>query len=157
MIEESALVTACDGELAEVETQRSAACGACAAKGACGVSALSQAFGDKPIAFKVRNPLGARPGERVIIGLQEGSLTRAAAAAYLAPIGGLIAGAAGAHGVAEWTMIAAEPLAILGGLLGLAGGLGWLAGFGRRIRNDQRYQAVILRRADQTPIHCDLR
>jgi len=157
MIEETALVTACHGEFAEVQTQRTSSCGACAAKGACGTSVLSEVLGNKPALFRVRNPLGARPGERVIIGLQESALTRAAVAAYLAPIAGLIGGAAGMQGLAERLALSPEPFAILGGLLGLGGGLLWVWGFGRRIRDDQRYQAVILRRADFVPVHFDPR
>jgi sigma-E factor negative regulatory protein RseC len=157
MIEETGIVTTCQGEFAEVQTQRSSACGACASKGACGTSVLSQLLGDKPTIFRVRNPLGARPGERVVIGLEQSALTQAAMAAYLVPVGALIGGAVLLQGLAERLGLHTELLAILGGAAGLAISLFWLRRHGRRLRDDQRFQAVILRRTDAAVVHFDPR
>jgi sigma-E factor negative regulatory protein RseC len=148
VIEETGLVVAVDGELAEVETQRTSACGGCAAKGGCGTSVLAQVFGARPSRVRVHNRIKALPGERVVVGLPEGAFLRAAFALYAVPLLGLFGGALGGEWLAQRAAAATtEPGAVLGGLLGLMAGLLWLRRFSRRADADSPYRAVILRRA----------
>lgn len=156
MIEEQALVTGCDGEFAEVEPQAQSGCGSCAARSACGTGTLASVLGKKRNILRALNPIGAGPGERVVVGLEAEMLTRATLAAYGLPVATLIGGAMAGQAFGEWLALGVvEPFAVGGGLLGLLGGLAWLGGFSRRIAKDRRYQAVILRRSTPAvaPIH----
>lgn len=151
MIEEQAVVARLDGEDAEVEVQRRSACGGCGASGSCGISALDRYFGRRISLLRVANDIGARPGDAVVIGLSETAMLRAALAAYLAPLLGLLLGAIGAQAIADALAWSSQAGVILGGLLGLVLVLRWLSGYSARLARDPRYRAVILRRADASP------
>jgi sigma-E factor negative regulatory protein RseC len=147
VIEEQGTVLAVSGDLAEVACERRSACGACSVRNGCGTSLLEQLFGRRSRVLDVRNPIGARPGERVFIGIREDALVKAAVSAYLLPLLGMILGAVGG----EWLSSAALPaweqgLSILGGLAGLGAGLWGVAVLGARREGDARFQATILRR-----------
>lgn len=148
MIEQDGRVLAVRGELAEVEGQRQSACGGCAAHGACGTSLLERFFGRRQPILTARNPIGARPGERVVLGVPEAALVEAAFVAYLVPLLAMIAGAIGGdYLAAHLAPDLAGGIALLGAVSGLAAGLWRLARFSRRRGNDARYQPVILRRS----------
>ena len=150
MIEETATVTASEGDFAQVETQRETACGACNAKSACGTSVMAKLLGDRRASVRVLNPIGARPGERVIVGLDESVMTRVSFVFYILPLLSLFVFAVLADWLAsQWGFASTEPFAILGGLLGLSIGLACLRIFSARISHDGRNQAVILRYADR--------
>lgn len=87
--------------------------------------------------------LSLQPGDEVIVGLADGVLLRGALLAYLLPLALLLAGAL--LGEAAFAGAGEEPV-ILSGALGL--GLGFLAVrmMSRRLRDDARFQPVILRR-----------
>lgn len=153
MIEETAVITATEGAFARVETQRSTACGGCAAKSACGTSVLGKLWGNRRASVKVLNPIDAGLGEKVIIGLEESALTRASFAFYIVPLLSLILFAIFGQWLAVWfNFTAVEPVSILGGLLGLMVGLRWLRFYTARISHDRRHQAVILRRAGTSEV-----
>ena len=157
MIEESARVVSVDGDLAEVETQRRNACGSCDAKTGCGSSLLASVYGRRRSFIKVLNPIQARPGDQVVIGLDEGPFLRAAFALYAVPLLAMIGGAL----FGEWLALRSaaedtELASLLGGLLGLTLGLGWLRIFARRTDRDTRYRAVVLRKVTAAPLHIGL-
>ncbi len=153
MIEERVTVTASDGTFAQVSTQRVSSCGSCAARGACGTSALARLLGSRRTSVRVLNPIGARPGDEVVIGLQESVLTRTSFAFYMIPLLSLILFAIlGKWLAGELQFDSTEPGAILGGLFGLAAGMVWLRGYAGRISRDRQHQAVILRRTNEISI-----
>ncbi|MES9975722.1 MAG: SoxR reducing system RseC family protein, partial [Candidatus Thiodiazotropha sp.] len=86
MIEEPATVISIDDEHAVVETEQRPACGACANAGGCSTSVLSGLFKRRHNRLRVFNPIHARPGQRVIIGLQENALLKVSFLAYLLPL-----------------------------------------------------------------------
>ena len=93
------------------------------------------------------NEIGARTGDRVVLGLAEHALLQGSAAVYLLPLASMMAAAA----LGEWLagrigLAAPDHLSIVLGLFGLGGGLAWLSAFSRRIRDDARYQPVLLRK-----------
>ena len=148
MIEQTALVVAVDGELAEVETQRLSACGDCSAKSGCGSAMFAGLFGKRRSRLRVSNRIQARPGERVVIGLRERPFLRAAFALYATPLLAMIGGALAGEWLAQRSASAAVELgALVGGLLGLIAGLGWLRRFARRSQDHVDYRPVVLRRA----------
>lgn len=144
MIEETAIVDACDGDLAVVEVQRAAACGTCSTSAGCGHSAVAGYFARRAARVVVQNPVGARPGERVVVGIDEGPFVVASLAMYLVPLATLILGAALGGGLSAGTAVG-DLGAVAGGAAGLGAGLvltRWI-GAGRRF---SRARATILRR-----------
>lgn len=122
MIEEDARVVAAEPGFAWVEVRRRNACASCAISSGCGTSAISELFGARIDRLRVVNGIGAEVGDRVVIGIAEGALTRASLLAYLLPLLALMLAALGARMAG-----AGEGLGALAGILGL--GLGfWIAG-----------------------------
>lgn len=145
MLETPAIVVQTEARAALVETDFGGGCGSgLCAKGGCGTALLAQMFSRTPRApLRVVNPIEARIGERVIVGVEEGSLLRATLIAYLLPLAMLVLGAVlpqRLFGIPH----AGDGWAALGALGGLA--LGWTVA--RLLsRRGGRRQPVILRRA----------
>lgn len=120
LLEQEGRVVAVAGGTAWIETHRQSACGGCGQAGACAVPVLGGLLrGASASRIEIPDHLGLAVGERVVLGLPSGVLTRAAALAYLAPplVLVLSAGLAGALGAGELGSAAA-------GVTGLALGLG---------------------------------
>ncbi len=146
MIEEKALVISSDSGIARVRAQRNTACGGCSLNKGCGVSVLDRYMGDRGATMEVIDPVAARPGDEVVIGIREDALVKGSIALYIVPLLAMILAAiAGSAVVAPWLNVSAEGASILFGALGLVAGLGWTAVFSRRIQRDTDYQPVILR------------
>jgi len=89
MIEENALVVKTsteDKQYAWVQTQRKSACGTCSAKSACGTQILSRIFGQKLSRIKVINSCNAKPGDYVVIGLEDQALLKGSFLLYFVPL-----------------------------------------------------------------------
>ena len=145
MIEESARVIRVEDGYAWVETQRKSACGSCAANKGCGTSVLAKVLGRRRTYVRVLNPVDAKLGDDVVVGLGEQAFVKGSLAVYTLPLLTLLVGALVGEwlgGLYQW----GDPAAVAGGLLGLAAGFAWLWLFARRIGGDSRYQPVILRR-----------
>lgn len=153
MIEEQGEIIAVAPPYATVVTQRKSSCGSCSTQG-CGTGALSQVFAAKSHELQVLNPIDAKVGEQVVLGLEEGSLLRSSLAVYMAPLFSLIAGGVAGERAAALLAPAmtADLFAIAGALLGGAAGWLWVRGFSRRHSRDQRYMAVVVRRVALEPL-----
>jgi sigma-E factor negative regulatory protein RseC len=150
MIEANGRVVRTAGESAWVQTARRSSCGSCSARSGCGTGALAGLFGARLHEVEVLNPIGAQPGEDVIVGISESLLVRGSVMLYLVPLLALVAGALLAEGLASrLDMTGSELPAILGGIAGLAVGLLWLRWRNRRWSSDPAQRAVIVRRAAQ--------
>jgi sigma-E factor negative regulatory protein RseC len=141
MIEETGQVVDVQGEFAWVESERRSTCGGCATREGCGTGVIARAFSNRAVTLKVLNHVGARVGDRVVIGISEDGLVRGALAVYALPLLTLFAGALCGHWLADGSDLAA----IAGAGAGLGVGLVWLARFSRRIRVDTAFQPVVLR------------
>ena len=93
MLREEGIVKAVNGDRAEVQTRVKSACGGCSAKNGCGTSLVASLFPQRGHNFIARNSVGAKPGDRVVIGLDESDLQLASLMIYLLPLLGLIGGA----------------------------------------------------------------
>jgi sigma-E factor negative regulatory protein RseC len=107
MLEETASVLSLKGDRATVVLVRSDACGGCSAKQMCHPSS-----GDT-MQMEVKNPVGAHPGDRVVISLPPGDLLKASATAYLMPAVAAVAG-----GAIGWSRFGTDGAAIAGTVMG---------------------------------------
>lgn len=141
MIEQTAVVRDCEGEQALVEVQRASACGGCSEQAGCGTGAIARHFGRRTARITVSNPIGARPGDSVVVGYEERAFLRAAALLYLLPITAFAVGA-GLLSVLGGT----EGWGVAGAVAGLAVGLG----LSRHLTSGTGHgEPTILRRADE--------
>jgi len=147
VIEELGVVVSVQDDWAEVEGQRRGSCGGCVANGACGTSLIARYLGRKRLLLRAYNPVGAGPGDRVVLGVPEGTLLEASFVAYLVPLLAMIGGGVTGEYIA-WLLAPAfaQATSVLGGLGALAAALCWLGRFGRAKSSDDRYRPRILRR-----------
>lgn len=111
MIETPARVIRVEGETAWVRTESPTSCGACGGKG-CGSSLYARMLHPREPEYPVDNPIAARPGQAVIVGVEDGALLRAVWRGYLQPLALLLLGAVLGAGQGDAG-------AVLGGLGGL--------------------------------------
>ncbi|RMG59151.1 MAG: transcriptional regulator [Gammaproteobacteria bacterium] len=93
MIEEQGRVRAVEGRWAIIEPMATSACQSCSAHAGCGTSSLGRFLGARRAPFRALNTVGARPGELVRIGIDEGRLGRVSILMYLWPLLAMIGGA----------------------------------------------------------------
>ncbi|CAI8885334.1 MULTISPECIES: SoxR reducing system RseC family protein [Methylococcus] len=118
MIEEEAIVTQVEEHAIWVEKFRKSACGSCA--GGCSTSLVARLLGGKPLRLRVATEARVAPGDRVIIGVEEGALLAGSFRMYLFPLFSLIGGALlGKLLAAQGLSATAEAGSIAGGLVGL--------------------------------------
>ncbi|MFN3785719.1 MAG: SoxR reducing system RseC family protein [Thiothrix sp.] len=152
MIEQTAVVVSVDSGHAWIMPQQSGkGCGACAGKAGCAATASAFQFWQKePQRMRVLNPLYARPGDTVVVGMQGNALVLYSALAYLLPLLGLIMAALIGQGVFTWFGLLPEIGAILSGFAGLFGGLRLANLLCARSFASEAFQPVILRVVGQS-------
>ena len=136
MLEQTAEVirTASDGVW--VQAVEPSGCGTCGGQG-CSSRRIAELFQRKPRNFLVDCDLALAPGDRVVVGIADGSVLKSALRAYGLPLALMLAGALLAQAV-----LPGDGAALAGMLVGgLAGGL--VARGGRAAR------PVVLRREDR--------
>lgn len=119
MIEEHAEVLRIDGDRAEIAAIPQPACSRCSAKGGCGTSLVASLFPRRRPRFWLDNGIGASPGDRVVIGLDERRLQQGSLLLYALPLLGLLLGAVAGEAAFAATGLPAELGAIMSGLMGL--------------------------------------
>jgi sigma-E factor negative regulatory protein RseC len=153
MIEERATVVSVEAGFAWVETQRTSTCGSCSANKGCGTGVVAKVVGQRLSRVRAINTIGAHVGDEIVIGLHDQALVRGSLAVYAAPliamllmamVGDLIGG--------ELQLSSNEGLTVIFGLAGLGLGFLWVRRFSLRIADDVRYQPVILRQSQVTPV-----
>jgi len=150
VIEEKATVFDVVGQFVWIETQRKTTCGTCAAEKSCGSAVLQKVMAGKRTRLRVFSDIDVRVGESVIVGIPENVLVKGSFAVYAVPLVvmfiTLIIGASSC-----WLLAIefSENLQILLGMSGLLGGFWWLSEYTKRIHNDVRFQARILRKDEQ--------
>jgi len=138
MIETPARITRLEGDGAWVASAAPASCGACGGKG-CGSSLFARMLHADEPEFRVDNPIGAQPGESVVVGLPDGTLLKAALLSYVLPLLLLLLGA----GVGQH--FAGELGAVTGSLCGIV-----LAAWYLKRRSAPVAYPVVLRRGETT-------
>jgi sigma-E factor negative regulatory protein RseC len=138
LIRETGNIIRIDGEMAEVMVERHASCESC---GACGL-------GGKPqISFMVRNPIGARKGDRVEVELQIWKLYQAAFLMYTLPLMMLFVGYYGLRYIGTkfgLAPVCAENTGIGGGFLLMALAYWMIRLADRKSRIGHRFQPKLV-------------
>lgn len=148
-MEESGRVVRVEGQFAWVETARRSACHSCSAQAGCGTGLIGRLLGSRRSQVRVLNTPEVQIGDEVVLGMEEQALVRGSIAVYALPLLALIGGAL----LFEWLAplgLVGDGAAVAGGVGGFAAGVLWLRRFAHRVRNDERYQPVILRRTRST-------
>jgi sigma-E factor negative regulatory protein RseC len=145
MIEEEAVVAAVEAGHVWIEKARRPACGSCASP--CTSAVMGEFMGESLVQMEAKSLVEVAPGDRVVVGLDEGALVKGSFAVYLWPIIGLFAGAIMGKGIgAVFLSVSPDVAAIAGGLLGLIGSIAILksaAGF-----SQEKLQPVVLRKVN---------
>jgi sigma-E factor negative regulatory protein RseC len=115
IMKEEGVVTSLIGGMAKVETTQTEACSGCSAKGAC-----SSMGGMKKREIVVRNNLGAKEGDHVVIAVPRKGIMGAGVLVYLAPVLVMIAAAAFGNAMGPSVGLSAQDGSVICGLLGLA-------------------------------------
>lgn len=147
MIEQTATVVSVEAGYAWVVPQRrGSGCGGCSSSNACSSSGSTLALMRKdPQKMRVLNPLYARPGDEVVIGMQGEALIIYSLLAYLLPLVGLILAAILGNQIFLLSGMSGELGAVLGGIAGLIGGLRIANSISTRSLHSVEFQPVILR------------
>lgn len=122
------------GGMAQVKTSRHNDCENC---GACP--------GNSAIVLEARNTLGAKPGQRVMVEVQEVNMLKSAFIVYLLPLIAIFAGAMLGGYLAERLVLPALWFQVGGGGLAFVGSVFYIKYFDRSARTDANMQPVITR------------
>jgi sigma-E factor negative regulatory protein RseC len=136
VIEASAHVVSVHGDRARVVIERQTACGGCAGKTGCGTRFLAEWLPQRQLSFDLDNRIGARVGERVVVGIDEARFQRYAVMLYALPVFGLLAGAVFGQTLFPFLGLSAELGSVLAGLLGVAAALSWVWRRSRGVKTD---------------------
>lgn len=121
-------------------SEEAGGCERCHESGGCRSGILTRPLATRCRSFRVPNTIGARPGDRVVLDLPEGSMARAAAAVYLLPAVLVVAGAAAGMALSEPP---SDLAAATGALVGLLGGAAATPILGRRTAGGGPYRPVL--------------
>lgn len=147
MIEETATVVECSNGQAVLEAQRQSTCGSCAAKSGCGTAVFAKTLGKKSSRITVDNTHNLQVGDMVMVGLHENALLLTSFVIYLLPLAGLLLFAITGKWLSQHLFILDnELLIVIFSIVGFLFSLRLIKKFNRKIKNDVRYQPVVLRK-----------
>lgn len=140
IVEGYARIIAVENGNAWLEPESPPACGGCAAKAGCGTTYFKSG---KSRRFALPDDFGARPGELVVVGMRQSSLTRATMIAYLLPVAALMGTA-----IAASLLGASDGGTAAAAAMGLAAGIALARMAASRLSAQGELSPVFLRRAD---------
>lgn len=146
MIEQTAVVVEAERGYAWIIPQKQAgSCSNCSGK-TCSATSPFDFFRSKtPCKIQVLNPINARSGDRVVVGMQGDALLLYSFLAYFFPLLGLLLAAWLGREMFALMSLGSEAGAVLGGIAGLLGGLRFANTVSARSLQSDRFQPVILR------------
>lgn len=150
MIETEAVVVKLENAVAYVQAERKSSCSGCSESN-CGTSVLSRFLGMKAPLYRVRNEVGAKVGDRVVIGVNESGLFKGALLFYILPLLLLFAGALAGSALAD-SAEARDGYSVAGAVIGLAAGFLGLKFLSARFGLGKQFQPVILSQAGNAPV-----
>jgi len=151
MLEEHAIVLSINpnshnlsDSIAVLEIQRKTACGLCGKTRGCGNSIWGKLFAHQSTSFKAQNPIKAKVGDSVVVGINERALLKSALLLYIAPLVTMMIGA-----ILMNVLMHNNAGSMLGSLIGLIIGFVWVKGHTTASRYFLEQQPVILRLVTQ--------
>lgn len=145
MIEEYAIVTGHMEAQDILEVERRTACGLCGQKRGCGNAVWGKLLGHANHTLMAENPINAKVGDSVVVGIDEHAVLNSAFFLYVVPLLAMLIGT-----VLADRFFDNQFYVIIGAVLGLTLGFFWVKG--HLIGHDKsgvaygkKYQAIILR------------
>jgi sigma-E factor negative regulatory protein RseC len=126
MLEQTARVVTTAPDGAWVEAVEPSGCGTCGGHG-CSSRRIAELFQRRPRQFPVHSDFELAPGDRVVVGIADGSVLKGALRLYGAPLVLMLAGAS----LAQW-LWGADSAALVGMVAG--GVAGWLFARGGHVQ-----------------------
>jgi sigma-E factor negative regulatory protein RseC len=140
MATEKGIVIRLEDSAAWVKTSRSSACEGCSARKGCHITADGQ-----DMEVRAANDIGARVGDRVLVGIASASVLKISFLLYMFPVLLMIAGAAIGQQVAAALGMQGSVPAALGGVACFAVAFGVIRIRSRRLAARKEYQPRIVR------------
>lgn len=153
MIEQTAKVVSTKQGYAWVVPVNKAGCTSCQSKKSCAnlnFTGLFPTAKPKTEQWYVHNPLHAKPGDEVVIGMQGNTLVVYSALAYLLPLITMLVFAVLGGQIFTWLQFSQEVGATLAGIAGLFSGLKMAAWLGVQMAKSIETAPVILRHSEST-------
>ncbi len=150
MIETEAIVVKIEHAVAYVQAERKSSCSGCS-ESSCGTSVLANYFGQKAPLYRASNEVGAKVGDRVVVGLDESALFKGTLLLYLFPLLLLFVGAVAGSALAV-SAEAKDGYSIAGAFIGLAAGFLGLKFLSSKMGLGRQFQPVILSRVVDMPV-----
>ncbi|MDP2156016.1 MAG: SoxR reducing system RseC family protein, partial [Sulfuricella sp.] len=117
----------------------------------CGTSVLANFFGQKTPLYRASNEVGAKVGDRVVVGMNESALFMGTLLLYLFPLLLLFVGAVAGSTLAV-TADVKDGYSVAGAFIGLAAGFIGLKLFSAKMGLGRQFQPVILSRMVDLPV-----
>jgi sigma-E factor negative regulatory protein RseC len=105
MIEQQGRVVATAGARVRVRLGGTSGCSACDAGHGCGAGVFGRLLRRRPVELEFDNPIGAEPGQAVMVGLPESLFLAMTLRLYLLPLLAGLAGAAAGHWLGLWAKL----------------------------------------------------
>lgn len=154
MIEQTALVTKTDQDVAWLKVYRESTCGSCGVQKGCGTSVFSKVLGNKFSEIRAINTIKAEPGDMVKIGLRESVLLKSAFMMYLFPLFMLLLFAAAISVLDSlFSLGLSQAWIIISGIIGLTFAFVLIKKHMANYSNDERFQPVILSKANMVDMY----
>ena len=116
MIKETATVSRLEGNRAVIEMQRQGVCGHCELSSGCGTGAIGRLLGHRNKLLKITNEQDLKPGDQIILGIQDGAYLKASLVIYGLPLTGLISGGL----ISQWFFGESDLKALVGAAIGMS-------------------------------------
>ncbi|MBJ9292693.1 SoxR-reducing system protein RseC [Citrobacter werkmanii] len=139
MIKEWATVVSWQNGLATVSCDVKASCSSCASRAGCGSRVLNKLGPQTTHTIVVPSDEPLAPGQKVELGIAEGSLLGSAMLVYMSPLAGLFLFAA-----LFQVLFGSDLAALSGAILGGVGGFLIARGYSRKLAEREAWQPVIL-------------
>ncbi|MCZ6882665.1 MAG: SoxR reducing system RseC family protein [Gammaproteobacteria bacterium] len=139
MIEEQAIVSGLEGDLAIIRMQRQNACSHCELNKGCGTGAIGRLLGHRSKPLAIRNDYDLKAGDRVLVGLPDRAFLNASLLIYGLPLVALIGGGL----IAQWAFAGSELSVFIFSTAGFFAGL-WFSGQIAKNHFSQQFNPRIL-------------
>ncbi|CNE94949.1 SoxR reducing system protein RseC [Yersinia rohdei] len=139
MMKEWATVISWQNGVALLRCEPHSGCGSCNARSGCGSNLLNELGSESEHQLKVAISQPLEPGQKVEVGISEGSLLRSASLVYLTPLAGLISG-----GALFQALLITDAFTALGAVSGAVLGFLLARTLAAKIEGKSDYQPTVL-------------